>query len=383
MKTYNVIWFDDEYEELEIIKEKAVINGILLKGFADAESGLAEFEKNMRIYDAIIVDGLFINSGTGTIGERALVTVARTLDRIADRKKIPWFILSGQPSFTKDRNKITEWYKDGKVYDKTNDKDLDELWIDLKKEADKQIDTQHRHDHSKVFEACSENYVGGKAGISLLEILKKENIIKAFDDPELYFNPLRKLMEDFFTACNKWGLLPDVFIRGSVSLNEASRFYLGQPEKNYTIIKPGFPGKVVANNIRNVIVILQPASHRGEIDEFVKHVSTPYLLTSTAYQVMDILVWFKKYVDANPNKEKNKTVYELLEEVKPENLITGIIEQDVNRNYHCSDCLLSYSYVQANYQTGDKIRILQWELNNREKTKRLYSKFASKFEKID
>lgn len=385
MKTYNVIWFDDEYDTLEILRENATINGIFHKGFIDAESGLLELEKNIMVYDAVIVDGRFINKHGGTIeeGDKAIVTVARTLDRLADRKKIPWFILSGHPNFTKEKNKFAEYFKDGKVYDKNNKEDIELLWVNLKNEADNQIETQIRHNHIEVFATCSEKYIGEAAAEALLSILKKENVINSFADNDIYFNSLRKIMEDFFRACNKWGLLPDAFITGTVAMNEASRYFSGDSQRGYKIVKSEFPGKVLSNNIRNVVTISQPASHRAEIDEFIKYTGTPYLLTSTTYQLMDILVWFKRFVSENPDVEQNKKFYKIVEEVKPEDYITGIIMQDEQRNYYCSDCLLNYKIVQTSFKIDDRIKIVQWTDNNNERTKSKYPKFATKFEKLN
>lgn len=384
MKTYNIIWFDDEYESLEILKEKATINGINHKGFSDAESGLAELERNLLWYDAIIVDGLFINKISEAVGESALISVARTIDRLANKKKIPWFILSGQPSFTKERNKIADVYKEGKVYDKTNDNDLNELWNLLKEEADKQIETQLRHDHSVAFEVCTSSYIGEAASKNLLEILQKETALNFFSDPEVYFTPLRKIIEDLFKAFVKKGLLPTVFVQGDrVSMNEASKFLNGSAEKGYRIISNDFPGQVIANNIRNVVTMCQPAAHRTEVDRFLRKINTPYLLLSTTYQLLDILVWFKQFTDNISGAESFNCLYKVVDDVSNNEIITGIIEQDENRNYHCRDCLLGYKYVQENFRLGDKIKILNWTENTNEKTKILYPKFASKFGKND
>lgn len=139
MKLYNVIWFDDEHETLEIIKDEAAKEGIILHGFTNAEEGIKHLDKKLNPYDAMIVDGKFYknNNQTGdSVDDSAFLTIARYLDKRENEFKFPWFILSGQTSFTDGNNKMVAEYKDNKVYNKNFDTDLDKLWIDLKLEAD-------------------------------------------------------------------------------------------------------------------------------------------------------------------------------------------------------------------------------------------------------
>jgi hypothetical protein len=88
---------------------------------------------------------------------------------------LPWFILSGQQSFTKEKNRFADGLKDNVVYDKTNDVDIDRLWFDIKSGANKQIETQIRNDYRRIFEVCQTGYIGSKAAAHLLAILQKEN----------------------------------------------------------------------------------------------------------------------------------------------------------------------------------------------------------------
>ena len=62
MNKYKVIWFDDEYKTLNIIREKAFVNGIELIGFDNSKEGIDELEKRIENYDAAISDGLFFKN---------------------------------------------------------------------------------------------------------------------------------------------------------------------------------------------------------------------------------------------------------------------------------------------------------------------------------
>lgn len=48
MSKYKVIWFDDECNTLNIIREKAFLNDIRLVGFENAKEGIEELRKISR-----------------------------------------------------------------------------------------------------------------------------------------------------------------------------------------------------------------------------------------------------------------------------------------------------------------------------------------------
>jgi hypothetical protein len=385
MKKYKVIWFDDEFETLDLLREQAMLNGITLIGFSNAKDGILELEKNTFQYDAAIVDGKFFKNpeqSGDTMDDSALGDVARALDKLSDIKVLPWFILSGQISFTKEINSLARLYKDNVVYDKLNEEHLLNLWNDLKREAANQEDTQIRHKYKRVFEVCTKKYIGETANKDLLSILKKENSEKAFIDPNLYFNSLRKIMDDLFMAFNKYGVMPDVFVKPTVALNESSKFLSGSVEKGYKLDVAVFP-KVVSDHVRSILAVCQPASHRSEIDIFISQVNTPYLLLSVTYQLLDVLLWFKEFIDSNTDIAFNKTKYNLVDTSNSSNAITGTIEQDESNNYHCGEIIINYTQFYKNgFKIGDTIRILKVANNTNELTMHLYPKRAVQTEKI-
>jgi hypothetical protein len=382
MKKYKVIWFDDEWDELPIIREKASLNEINLVGFKSADEGIRELQENIQDYDAAIVDGnffLFENQNSKP-DDKALDKVAKTLLMLSERKLLPWFILSGQLNFTKERNKYADVFKGNKVYDKLSDEHLSNLWSDLKREAGKNIDTQLRLEHWKVFEVCTDKYIGTPAVRNLLYILKKENAVSAFNDSDLYFNCLRKVMEDFFKACNRIGILPENFLTGQIPLNECSRFFDGKTEKGYQLKEPSFITEIIAKSVLNIVKTTNSASHRSNVDDHVNKLKTPYLLLSVVYQLLDVLIWFKQFADFNKDREKNNAVYQMATDASTGEI--GEICQDLNRNFYCGEFFLNAAFVKEHFALGDRIRIVKWTDNENTKTKDRYPKFASRFEKL-
>ena len=328
-KIYNVIWFDDQYATLIGIQEQAHLNGIKLYGFSNAKDGIETLEKNLEKYDAAIVDGKFYsepNQSGDTMNDQALLKVGLTFEKLSYKKIIPWFILSGQISFTKEKHLLAETFQNNKVYDKNKDEDLIALWTDLKEAADKQPLTQIRHKHQKVFDVCKEKYIGEAASKPLMDILlSMENPYENFNDKN-YFNALRQIVELFFRASYRLGILHEKFISekdGSVNLGNSKSFMSGDAETiakaDKTIIcsKNYFP-KILANNLESILNITNAGSHTsGEekeeltkpkptLSEYKDQIESNYLLYSTTFQVMDLLLWFKNYADKNPDVEKNK-----------------------------------------------------------------------------
>ena len=206
------------------------------------------------------------------------------------------------------------------LFNKQNEKDLEELWRDIKAEADLQDETQIRHQFNEVFNSCEalnisfeyQDYV-----ISILKSIKYNNGI----DEMLYFAQLRKIIELLFRKTEKAGLLHSSCIKkGEVNLSESSLFLSGHPTKysNVKCIKSHFP-TIIAENVKNIIFITGAAVHTEDenvkqakvsIEDLRKTNKTPFLIYSLVFQLMDIINWVKKYIDENPDKEKNQLLWE-------------------------------------------------------------------------
>ncbi len=298
---YNILWIDDEHETLSGTKGRAKRNGIQLIPFKSLNSGMEELEKNYPFYDGVLLDAKFFENEDDEKGSEGTYNVHRAKERLLQlKKKFKIFILTGQAEAYENTA-----FKDSftNVYKKGSDVEIDRLFADIKEAASSQEDTQIRHKYKRVFDVCSEKYIGEIAGQDLLGLL---NDIDE-DNIEIYFNTLRKIVEDIFIAFNKFDLLPTEFITPSVFLNESSKFLAGKGtdgspymEKGYQHFEGTHLPKQIVNYLRSILSVVQPGSHRSEVDLFVKKIKTPFLLKSVLFQVLDLIVWFKMYVDSNP-----------------------------------------------------------------------------------
>lgn len=320
MKTYKVLWIDDDFETLDLFSGLAKSNDILLDGFKSYEEGFANFESKVFEYDAILLDALFFKTKSQVSGSEDSKGLAAAKDKIAEfrrQRNIPYFILSGQTKLEKDST-FSDTY--GNYYKKQNPEDITKLFKEIKEKADKEPYTRLRHKYQDVFDACTERYYLDFAGKHLIDVLfSVENTGDRFDD-EKYFNGIRKVVEYVFRAANKIGLLHDKCIPNDIiNLTWSSMFLAGKEielKPSNSIIscdKVYFPG-ILANNIKLLLDITSAASHTDgdekenaklKFTEYKKQISSNYLIYSLAFQVMDLVLWFKKCADENPNYSSN------------------------------------------------------------------------------
>lgn len=156
---YKVLWFDDEFETLEEIVEDFLDNDIEIIGVSNAEDGILRLKESPNRFDAVLLDGMFFNNSKqyGEVNDSAFGEVVMELNILKSQGIIlPWFILSGQPNFVKERSAMIEMlrkkaYADGKVFDKLEDKSI--LCNAIKRAADESPLTKVRQLHPEAFKS--------------------------------------------------------------------------------------------------------------------------------------------------------------------------------------------------------------------------------------
>ena len=241
------------------------------------------------------------------------------------KKKFEVFVLTGQAEAYDDQT-FNKAFK--RVYKKGSDEDVERLFQDIKASASKQEDTQVRQMNKRVFDVCTERYIGEMAGQDILGLLK----INDESNIDIHFNTIRKIIEDIFVAFNKFGLLPIDFITPNISLNEASKFLAGKgadgvffTEKGFQHLEETHLPKQIAFYIRSILATTQAGSHRSEIGSFINTMRTPFLFKSVFYQLLDIIIWFKMYIDTKPQIENWIKLVEVENLEQKDDSITGTV----------------------------------------------------------
>lgn len=300
----NILWIDDEHENLKGTKGNAKKNGINLIPFKSLNGGISELQRNYPIYDGVLLDAKFFETEDDLAGTEDTYNIFRAKEQLLQlNKKFEIFVFTGQAEAFDDKTFNKAF---ANVYKKGSSVERDRLFKDIKKAAEKQEDYQIRYAFKRVFEICTEHYIGELAAQDLLDLLKVGDDL-AVDNQ---FNTIRKIVEDLFLAFNKFNLLPKEFVSRGVSLNESSKFLTGKDskgnhfiEKEYKHLEETHLPKIIASFIFNILSATQNGSHRSSYDAHVKTMKTPYVFKSLLYQLMEVLVWFKIYVDSKPITE--------------------------------------------------------------------------------
>ncbi|SIQ92977.1 S1 domain-containing protein [Maribacter ulvicola] len=321
MNRYQVLWIDDDAEKQDGFLDSAYLEGLDVNYYKTSKKGMEELVDKIEHYDAVILDAMVFNeSEDENAALTGLFNSIKRINSLSDRKKIPYFIFSGYID-QDEHASAREMLADETIFMKS--KDNAALFLAIKEEASKQPDTQIRHKYQRVFEVCTEKYIGENASIDLLSLFLN---ISHFNT-ENQFNTIRKIVEDIFIAFNKFQLLPNEFITPSIAINETSKFLSGKNHKGELFTERGYQHNEethipvqISTMLWNILSATQDGSHRSKIDLHTKSLNTPYLFQSILYQLLDVIVWFKLHVDSNPKKENwfkiNYTKEETISNIK-------------------------------------------------------------------
>lgn len=302
MRIYKVMWFDDEHEKLQSIKDEALINDVQLIGYSNSKEGTPELRDNYKEYDAVILDGLFFkNEGQkGTdIDQTAFGEVAKVLTELkAQGTALPWFIYSGQPSFVKDKNDLLEVLKDktfanGKVFDKNKDKDFDELLEVIKTESDLNPIRKMKVQNPESFLPFDLGIIDKAYEGLLIDIITAH---QNQDYRKMNLNVQRDLLEAIFKALNSpIPCLHDSFFdstkKNKPNLESCTRFMEDRDTNGHKL------NKAVPQSIKSAFRKLKEStseySHLSE-EAILK---LPFL--ANTFLLMEILEWLPDFVQTN------------------------------------------------------------------------------------
>ena len=385
MTKYKVLWFDDEWEELENVSDPARVYDIELIGVSNVKKGLLML-KNHVDFDAILLDGMFFKDENGIAGDQtgnAFGIVAKELEKTVGKENfIPWFILSGQTSFVKEKNSLVDLFSykaeawGGDVVHNKNDDDNHLLWESMVKAIKSTKSFQIRQKYADVFTIISQGVIAQEHEERLITAIQNmENGLSIQNSVDL-FNPLRKIIEGVADKLVELKAIPY-----NLPFNSLKHFIKGD-HRDYTISEK-IASPVITHIFDSIVPILQEASHGKKemtlgLEEFHKQTKRSYLYIATTYQVFEILIWLKDFAETNSDIEKNDSNWEPIDLGED---ATGTIAQDSQGNYYCNQYILYYKSTHANYKIGDNIKITEIIDNTDLRTKTMFPKRGNKYEK--
>lgn len=407
MKGYNVLWIDDEWDKMSLFKEECeAIHNIVLWPFKTQREGIEELERNIKFYDAVLLDAKMFDQSENEVAK--LTGLRKAIDKInqlAIRKRLPYFISTGQPDLM-GNDVFQESF--GHFYIKERD-DL-RLFEDIKNAID---NSEYRQIRCNYDEALSALEALDKRSVdAVMDVLVSMHYPHNHPDfsPLLYYNPFRKVLEYIFRACNQHGILPDVcFGRGEVNLNQCFMYLIGGDAKILHIRYGNAGERVVPRHIQDIMSLIlnlgNSNSHTvelspGEIEDVQRNIGDSKLLIySMALQICELGLWFSQYISMHPDKEKNLSMCKSLEQnntdiEKPddkehsngEDNIRGVVEQTTTPNgvvYHIGGkYVVNTKFAEDNKLLGENVIVTKVTENTNPKTKNQYPFYANYTKKI-
>lgn len=338
-----VLWIEDIKEIHDTYRMEAEPYGLFLSPYTNWEEAKKELLDDYDKWSAIILDAKC--KLTPTSPDKASSFLPQVLSDLsgiyAEKKRvIPWFVLSaGGAEIGQDWDDFitssrlawdADWPK--KYYSKNTDRQS--LYDRITKKASVsntlQLKTIFYRD---LFETISELSLDKEVEVIMTKLLLP---IHFNEDAPVNYNDLyprcNKVLEHVFRSMIDHGILPPSIGnksgKGDLNLAWASMFLSGRKpdvsrkdnpnNSKFEIRKTVFP-VVVSKFVEFICKATGSEKHTGKRSE--KDVydmksyldatkNSPYLLRSIAYQLVDFILWYKDYLNKNPDKQENECYWE-------------------------------------------------------------------------
>ena len=298
---HQILWIDDEYEQLRDVRNDARNAGLTLVPFRSLESGMEELEKNYTSYEAVLLDARFYERESDvakTEDTKNAFAAQQRIHQLVAKKAFQIFVLTGQSG---DSTVIDKSFEKsfGRYYRKGVADDVEQLWKDIRSAAEEQPTVQLRRKYARAFAVCDHQYVDPKLEPILLSLLEAQ------EGPGLtvdHLNVIRKIVEMLGRAIVDYGFVPSTLdtinnisrvLRGdATSLNSRDR---SMP--SYRLERGSFPVEV-GWLLSSLVNTTQSGSHPLYLDAHLREVESNYWVQASFFQLLALLEWFKSYVDS-------------------------------------------------------------------------------------
>ena len=366
--TYHILWIDDDCEIMSsFVKYCRFNHQIELTPYKTQKEGLDAFSQNPSYWDGIILDAKVLDESENEAAD--IRSLYKAVARIqTEFKDVPFFISTGQPDFMSAElfNAYCQSTSSGRYYKKVyEDK---QLCDDIKKAVDEKFQRQIKNKYSEIFSWLPAELYG-----ELLELLE---IVETGDNKNTnVFNNVRKVLDWVMKELNAYGILGIKF-NGS-NLNDCSRFLCSDELKE-------FVPQYMQRQIHSCCTIANEGSHRLATDEDVRSGVAPFLVRSTVFELLNILMWMHQLPEDDNRRRliTNKAVSCVTkfkkEEPASDNAPQEPAFDEELKVWHCGDTMLS-----INFWNGGKVELRDKQENTstNPRIKEKYPYFA-KYKKI-
>lgn len=323
MNVYNIIWADDEIDDIldEITISELKDDGFEVVGVAHDGQELETLLKNIDKVDAVIVDANFNESFGDVNNERDTsgLNYARSLYLHTLRKKIPFFLYTNRsdellneiykdnPTFLNDFPRYERWFN------KSGKDERKEMFVKIKETINEQksdsfiIRNKYQYELNAAFLLDEDKYV--------LDFLIKDYEEKLAEEDEPYIG-IRRTIEKLFGYCEMKKLIPPIsdnlngtanyLLYGNYSIEDNTGKYVTIYKKIGSDIMP----KPLAFSLKYIVDITQDAAHskrklKLDVHKYFKETKDVLMLRAAFFILMDVIKWFACTVSKHNDAEKN------------------------------------------------------------------------------
>ncbi len=362
MSRYNIIWIDDEWQKqstfIDMCRE---MHDIDITPFTTSKDGMNALKADLMHWHGVILDAKVFDESENEVAKlTGLQNSINKIEALSSRRGIPYFISTGQPDLLSN-----ELFGDqfGLFYRKGSDDA--KLIADIKDAANRLPETNVKNRYSDVLSISNEVY-----GELMTLLLAIENSVT--NEPN-YLNTIRKILEWLRVKFQDLELLP----QSVTELNGFSRYVCD----NLAPIS-------IQRSLHAAIVVSQEGSHRLTIDEEIKSGISPYLLRSTTFELLNVILWIGRLFSNETELEQLKSIAatkdaEMLQK-KEQSVVDqrtilyeGVVEKDAAGKIYCGEHLLS---DKNEHLVGKRIKVTERVYNTNSNTKHKYLYFMHKYE---
>ena len=332
-KYIEVLWVEDNKSLHEIYPLQAETYGIDLVPFENWEEAYKVLSSDYNKWDAIVLDAKCkVNKDSADNAVKFLPEVFTDLTQLSEKNKriIPWYVLSGGGAevgpisdliIEKRKSWDCDWNKP--YYSKNTDFDI--MLYRIKQNFEKTDNFQIKESlYPDVFQAIREIGLSKDSEDYMMKLLKPIHF--NVEDNEAYnshYEYPRFILEYIYRSMVKHNLLPKELInnrkKDSVNLSACSKLLGSGSINEYSVnVKYSFVvfPTIIKNIVWNITTItgsyVHTKSEKSDDQEKVDtkgHIATvggsPYLLRKIAYELCDIILWYKDFLRKHPDDEEN------------------------------------------------------------------------------
>lgn len=330
MNVYNIIWADDEIDDIlsEVAVERLRKKGFEVLGAAhdgqELEEMLDEYEGRV---DAVIVDANFNESSVEITNERDTsgLDYARHLYLFRLKKKVPFFLFTNRsdellreiynsnPKFLEDFPRHKRWFN------KSGQGERDEMLDEIRAVVDEMATPEFyiRNKYLNELNACT--LIDG-AYDYFFDVLVRD-FKGTLGDMKEPFIPVRRIIEKGFGLAERLALIPPV----SSDINSTAAYLFHDCFKKgdvvlYDKLDKNLMPKPLAASLRYIVNITQDGAHSKsdlqlKVDEYFAETGDLNLLRSVVFAAMDFVKWLA--VTAMTHRDPDMNRMELWKKVEP------------------------------------------------------------------